>query len=179
MGTNGNPLPITLILIQHNKTASGIVWIGDRRQQVLQPEMSDTRLNFIIRDEGRFEDFDLVLADGKLIGEASLDGQNSRVSLSMPLPKGQGITPPKLISKVEPKYTEAARQARIEGTVWLYGEVGAEGKAENIEVVEPLDPGLDQRAIECLRKWKFTPAQQNGKAITIGVTFQVNFRLRR
>ena len=90
---------------------------------------------------------------------------------------GGNVTAPALQHKVEPDYTEEARRAHIEGTVILYTEVAPDGKAQNIRVVRSLDQGLDQKAIEAVRKWKFRPGMKDGKPVTVAATIEVNFHL--
>jgi TonB family protein len=90
---------------------------------------------------------------------------------------GPGVTPPKVLTKVEPKYTPEARDAKIAGSVLLKVVVTAEGKADEIEVVRGLDSGLDQKAIEALSQWTFQPATKDGVAVAVYATIEVNFRL--
>jgi TonB family protein len=90
---------------------------------------------------------------------------------------GGHVTAPAVQHKVAPDYTKEARRAHIEGTVILYGEVAPDGKAKNIRVVRSLDQGLDEKAIEAVRKWKFRPGMKDGTPVTVAATFEVNFRL--
>lgn len=90
---------------------------------------------------------------------------------------GNGVTSPKLISKVEPTYTQEARAARIEGTVALRIEVDAEGVPQNIIVLQTLDPGLDQSAIDSVSMWRFRPGMKGGNPVTVVANVEVNFRL--
>ncbi len=89
----------------------------------------------------------------------------------------QHVTPPVVLFKVEPTYTEDARQSRIEGMVLLYVEVGPDGAAHNIRVLHSLDPGLDQKAIEAVSQWKFRPGAREGVPITTAAKIEVNFKL--
>ena len=91
---------------------------------------------------------------------------------------GTGVRPPVVLRKVEPEYTEAARSARLEGRVILYAEVWPDGAAHNFKVVRSLDPGLDQKAIKAVSKWKFRPGMKNGVPVKVAATFEVNFRMR-
>jgi TonB family protein len=59
----------------------------------------------------------------------------------------------------------------------LYVEVDPDGKTTNIRVVRSLGHGLDEKAIEAVRKWKFRPGFKDGKAVTAAATIDVNFRL--
>jgi TonB family protein len=90
---------------------------------------------------------------------------------------GGGVTAPQLLHKVEPEYSEEARKAKFQGTVVLYIEVDTNGKATNIHVVRSLGLGLDEKAIEAVKKWTFLPGKKNGVPVTVQATVEVNFRL--
>ena len=90
---------------------------------------------------------------------------------------GNGVTAPQLIYKVEPQYTEEARAAKYQGTVLLFVEVQADGTAANIRVVRSLGLGLDEKAIEALRQWRFKPGTKDGVPVPVAATIEVNFRL--
>jgi TonB family protein len=90
---------------------------------------------------------------------------------------GGGVTAPSLLFKVEPEYSEEARKAKYQGTVLLYIEVDPSGKATNIKVARSLGLGLDEKAMEAVRKWKFKPGYKDGKPVTVAATIEVNFRL--
>jgi TonB family protein len=84
---------------------------------------------------------------------------------------------PSLISRREPEYTEAARKARIQGKVELSVTVGTNGMPRDIQVTHPLDPGLDEKAIESVKTWRFRPAMRNGEPVTSFIVVEVPFRL--
>jgi TonB family protein len=90
---------------------------------------------------------------------------------------GGGVTAPTLLYKVEPEYSEEARKAKYQGTVVLYVEVDPTGKAINPKIVRSLGLGLDEKAIEAVKKWKFKPGYKDGHAVTVAATIEVNFRL--
>jgi len=90
---------------------------------------------------------------------------------------GGGVTAPSLLYKKEPEYSEEARKAKYQGTVLLYVEVDASGKATNIKVQRSLGLGLDEKAIEAVKQWKFKPGYKDGKPVTVAATIEVNFRL--
>src|SRR5208337_4081412 len=89
---------------------------------------------------------------------------------------GGGVTAPVLLYKKEPEYSEEARKAKYQGTVLLYIEVDPSGKATNIRVQHSLGLGLDEKAIEAVRQWKFKPGYKDGKPVTVAATIEVNFR---
>jgi periplasmic protein TonB len=90
---------------------------------------------------------------------------------------GGGVTAPSLIYKVEPEYSEEARKAKYQGTVLLYVEVDAGGHAQNIRVLHSLGLGLDEKAMEAVKKWKFRPGYKDGKPVRVVAEVEVNFRL--
>jgi len=90
---------------------------------------------------------------------------------------GGGVTAPALLYKVEPEYSEEARKAKYQGTVLLYIQVDPSGKAINVRVMHSLGLGLDEKAMEAVRKWKFKPGYKDGKPVTVEAQIEVNFRL--
>jgi periplasmic protein TonB len=90
---------------------------------------------------------------------------------------GSGVTPPSLITKTEPEYSEEARRARLQGTVRLRIVVDSHGEAQDIRVNQSLGLGLDDRAIDAVKKWKFKPGTVNGKPAAVAAFVEVNFRL--
>src|SRR5579863_5503639 len=90
---------------------------------------------------------------------------------------GGGVTAPVPLYRPEPEYSEEARKAKYQGTVVLSIEVSPSGLASNIKVVRSLGLGLDEKAIEAVKQWKFKPGYMDGKPVTVAATIEVNFRL--
>jgi TonB family protein len=90
---------------------------------------------------------------------------------------GGGVSQPAVVYKVDPEYSEEARKAKYSGTVLLQLVVDTDGKAKNIKVVKGVGLGLDEKAIEAVQKWKFTPGKKNGQPVPVYATVEVNFRL--
>jgi TonB family protein len=90
---------------------------------------------------------------------------------------GGGVTAPALLAKVEPEYSEEARKAKYQGTVLLYVQVSPEGRAVNMRVLHSLGLGLDEKAMEAVKKWRFKPGTKDGKPVTVEAQIEVNFRL--
>jgi len=90
---------------------------------------------------------------------------------------GGGVSAPVAIYKIEPEYSEEARKAKFQGTVVLSIVVDEQGLPRNFKVVKPLGLGLDEKAIEAVQKWRFTPAKLNGRPVAVQATVEVNFRL--
>jgi TonB family protein len=90
---------------------------------------------------------------------------------------GGGVSAPLPIYKPEPEYSSEARLAKLQGTVILSLIVGIDGKAHAIQVARSLGMGLDERAIEAVRQWRFDPAKKDGKPVPVAVDVEVSFRL--
>lgn len=90
---------------------------------------------------------------------------------------GNGVSNPIPINKPEPRYSEEARKARVEGTVMLSLVVDPEGNTRNIKVVRSLEPSLDQKAIEAVSQWKFKPGLKDGTPVAVQAQIEVTFRL--
>jgi TonB family protein len=88
-------------------------------------------------------------------------------------------TPPGLIYKVAPEYTQQALDARNEGVVLLHATVNQDGAASDITIVRGLGPGLDEKAVECLKQWRFKPAARDGEPTSGEAMVEIHFRLPR
>ncbi len=90
---------------------------------------------------------------------------------------GGDVSPPVLIHKVEPKYSEEARKAKYSGTVLLSIVVDSNGLPRDIHVIRPLGLGLDEKAIAAVAKWRFRPGMKDGHPVATQNQVEVNFRL--
>ncbi len=90
---------------------------------------------------------------------------------------GNGTTAPRVDSKVEPKYSEEARAAKLQGTVVLSVIVGTDGIVHDAQVLRGAGLGLDENAIEAVNQWRFKPGAREGQPVKIRATIEVNFRL--
>jgi TonB family protein len=90
---------------------------------------------------------------------------------------GGGVSAPIPIYKPEPAYSEEARKAKYQGTVVLWIVVDAQGNVADCRVVKPLGLGLDEKAVEGVKVWKFKPAMRNGTPVAVRVMMEVSFRL--
>ena len=86
--------------------------------------------------------------------------------------------PPGVIYKVEPQYTQSARDRQIAGTVILKVTVRIHGGADDIAIVRSLDPDLDKQAILAVQQWRFEPATKDGREVDVTATIEVNFKLK-
>jgi TonB family protein len=88
-----------------------------------------------------------------------------------------GITVPRIISRVEPSYTEEARTAKVGGSVVLFAEISRAGTVENVVVLHKLGKGLDESAVRAIKQWKFSPALKDGRPVAVMITIEMNFSL--
>jgi TonB family protein len=84
---------------------------------------------------------------------------------------------PKPIRKVDPKYSPAAIDARIEGEVRLFAVIRKDGRVASVAVVRGIDDRLDRSAAEALSKWEFEPAMYAGAAIDVDAVFEIPFHV--
>jgi TonB family protein len=98
-----------------------------------------------------------------------------------PSPKPAATRPKYLraiaIDRVKPEYTPEALAAGLQGSVVLYLEVSAEGTPETARVIQSLGLGLDEKAIDAVKQWRFQPATLEGKPIPIAQSVEVHFVL--
>jgi periplasmic protein TonB len=90
---------------------------------------------------------------------------------------GGGVSPPRPIYSPDPEFSEEARKAKYQGTVVLYVVVGPDGRTHDVRVQRSLGLGLDEKAIEAIRKWRFEPGRKDGTPVAVAVSIEVNFQL--
>ena len=78
-----------------------------------------------------------------------------------------GVTPPEVVKKKNPE---------LEGLVMVEADIGPDGRVHNARVLRPLGMGLDERAVDAVKKWKFKPAMKDGNPVWMQVTVEVLFR---
>ena len=90
---------------------------------------------------------------------------------------GGGVSAPIPIFTPEAEFSDEARRAKYQGVVLISLIVDAQGNPQNPRVVRPLGMGLDEKALEAVRKYKFKPAMKEGKPVPVMMSIEVNFRL--
>jgi TonB family protein len=86
------------------------------------------------------------------------------------------VEPPKPLHQPKPEYPDLARKRGIEGTVLLQVLVGLDGSVKEVKVMRGIE-GLDQAAIEAVKKWRFQPAHSKGEPIECWVAAPIWFHL--
>jgi TonB family protein len=96
-----------------------------------------------------------------------------------PAASAQGITEPKLIYSVPPKYPADAKKEKVEGVVVLNLIIDVDGAVLDVSVLEDPDPRLTKEAVETVRQWKFRPALDiKGQPVKVQSTVSVRFKLQ-
>jgi len=90
---------------------------------------------------------------------------------------GGGVSAPHVLYSPDPEYSDEARQAKYQGSVVLWIVVGQDGRVRDVRIARTLGMGLDEKAMEAVRKWKFEPAKKDGRPVAVQVNVEVNFRL--
>jgi len=90
---------------------------------------------------------------------------------------GGGVTAPEVIHQVDPDFTQEARAARLQGEVAIQLIVDTAGNPEDLQVVRHLGMGLDQKALDAVRQYRFRPAMYHGRPVPVRLVVEVNFRL--
>ncbi len=115
----------------------------------------------------------LGAGDGAGIGEGSGGGTGGG-----PYRPGSGINPPRLLKEVRADYTEDARRRGLSGEVVLEIVVRRDGTVGDIRILQGLGGGLNERASEAVRQWRFAPAERRGTPVDVIVEVAVEFKLR-
>jgi periplasmic protein TonB len=90
-----------------------------------------------------------------------------------------GMTPPQVVSRVEPRYPASARMTRSEGTVVVEVVVETDGSTGEVRVLRGISKALDEAAVTAIRQWRFRPARVEGNPVRAYHTVTVRFELRR
>jgi TonB family protein len=111
-------------------------------------------------------------------GVGNYAGPHAGEGLSGIYPAGKnGVTMPEATFSPEPSFSDEARKAKFQGIVLLILIVGQDGRPYNIRVRQSLGMGLDEKAIEAVRNWRFRPATLHGQPVATAIAVQVDFHL--
>lgn len=89
------------------------------------------------------------------------------------------LTPPRVVHKVQPGYTEEARAERLQGVVIVRAVIAEDGSVEEVEALKELPLGLTESAVEAVKQWRFEPATLDGEPIAVYYNLTINFRLTK
>lgn len=90
---------------------------------------------------------------------------------------GGGVSPPVAIFSPDPEFSEEARKAKVAGAVLVYLEVDENGRPVHVRVARGIGLGLDEKAVEAVRQYKFKPAMKDGKPVRVELAVEVDFKI--
>jgi TonB family protein len=88
-----------------------------------------------------------------------------------------GVSAPKLLTRVDPEFSQAARGLRYSGVVLLRFRVGTNGVPSQLRMLRPIGLGLDENAVQAVAQYRFAPAMENGKPVAVELNVEVNFQI--
>jgi TonB family protein len=115
--------------------------------------------------------------DGPGDGPGAGPGRDGNYGGSIYTPGVGGVTQPVPIVFPEAEFSDEARRSKYQGVCMIAVIVDAHGYPQNPRVIQRLGMGLDEKAIEAVKKYRFKPALKDGKAVPVMITVAVNFRL--
>jgi protein TonB len=90
---------------------------------------------------------------------------------------GGGVSQPVVIFQVDPEFSEEARRAKFMGVVLVNLIVDSQGRPQNVHVLKGVGMGLDGKAMEAVRQYRFKPAMEGGKPVAVELNVEVNFQI--
>jgi len=90
---------------------------------------------------------------------------------------GGGVSVPALTHSVEPQFSEEARANKVGGMVVVTLIVDINGRPQNVHVVRGVGMGLDEKAVQAVRQYRFKPAMEDGKPVPVQINVEVNFQI--
>ena len=111
-------------------------------------------------------------------GSAALAEADKEYAEAGVVPKavGGGVAPPVILTQVEPEMTPEAKAAKFGGIVTVNLWVNEQGDPTHVRVVRGIGKGLDEKAVEAVKQWKFRPAMEDGKPVTVELNVEIMFR---
>jgi periplasmic protein TonB len=95
-----------------------------------------------------------------------------------PMQVGGNVLPPEAITRVEPLYTDVARKAHVQGVVIIETIIDRNGNVTDARVLKGLPLGLEQSALDAIKRWKFHPGTFGGQPVPVIFRLTVNFKLQ-
>ncbi|MEA2603388.1 MAG: hypothetical protein QOF89_4380 [Acidobacteriota bacterium] len=90
-----------------------------------------------------------------------------------------GMTRPEILHQVQPRYSELARRAGVQGTVIVEAVIDEQGEVTRVRLLHGLPMNLDRAAVEAIQQWRFKPAMMGGHPVKVYYTLTVNFTIQR
>ena len=149
---------------------------------VAQPDlkMADNTMPNIGNPTSSLKGFSLGVGSGTGIGSGDGGGIGPGLGGSTGggvMHVGGSVSMPKVLYYVDPEFSEEARKAKFSGNVEVYLWIDEQGNPSHIRIARGVGMGLDEKAIEAVRQYKFKPAMQNGKPVKVDMYMDVDFHI--
>ena len=118
----------------------------------------------------------LAVQEGKSDSKPKDKDKDSKPAPTVYTPGGD-VKPPKVIHYVEPSFSDASKEAFVEGVVKLKTTVTPEGLPSDIEVTRGLNAEEDRTAVDAVKQWRFQPGTKAGEAVHVRVSIEIAFHL--
>ncbi|MFY9790536.1 MAG: energy transducer TonB [Candidatus Sulfotelmatobacter sp.] len=144
------------------------------------PNLGDPKSSAIIPSNGTGSGSGIGSGDGGGVGSGHGPGVGPGEGGGMGggvFRPGRGVTPPRPIYSPDPEFSEEARKAKYQGTCTLMIVVDTDGKPTNLRVVNSLGMGLDEKALETVKTWRFEPGLKDGHPVKVEMAVEVDFHL--
>jgi TonB family protein len=137
-----------------------------------------TEVNTVIRIEFKLDDASATVRPGSTeVAQAEQEYRDTLSAIHAAKKVGGGVSAPMPIYQVEPEYSEEAKQAKFMGIVLVGLVVDANGSPQDVHVVRGVGLGLNDKAIEAVKQYKFKPAMEDGKPVAAQINIEVNFKI--
>lgn len=90
---------------------------------------------------------------------------------------GKGVSIPRATYRPVAEYSDKARKKKIQGLVMISAVILSTGDVTAVHVEKGLGYGLDEKAVDAVRRWKFEPAMKDGKPVSVSIKIETNFHL--
>jgi protein TonB len=89
---------------------------------------------------------------------------------------GGDVSAPVVKYRMDAQYTDLARAQRVTGSVVLRAIVRVHGGLTDIKVVQGLGAGLDEKAVQAAKLWRFVPGEKGGEPVPVEITLEFPFQ---
>lgn len=162
-----------IVLVKSGMPDNSLAALVKSRELAFKP--SDDELDQL-RGLGAGDQLDTALMNSKIVAATLVGGKLKREpGGAFQNSAGDIFTPPKLVYHPTPHYTREAMKAKISGVVYLRIVINTKGEVTDAKVTKGLGYGLDEKAVNTVRSWKFEPARHNGTPLTVAVVVEVSF----
>jgi protein TonB len=148
--------------------------------QLSMPNLGDPKSSAVIPSNGTGSQSGIGSGSGGGVGSGTGGGVGPGSGGGMGggvFRMGQGASQPRVIYGPDPEFSEEARKAKYQGTCVLGVVVDPNGLPTNIRVITSLGMGLDEKAIEAVKTWRFEPAMKDGHPVPYAISLEVDFHL--